>query len=41
MQYVRMAIAYSATHPQDVVAATEDTTARKLREMRYAIQLDS
>ncbi|RKR89546.1 membrane peptidoglycan carboxypeptidase [Micromonospora pisi] len=41
MQYVRQAIAYSATHPQDVVAATEDTTARKLREMRYAIQIDS
>jgi membrane peptidoglycan carboxypeptidase len=41
MQYVRMAIAYSATHPQDVVAATEDTGARKMREMRYAMQLDA
>lgn len=41
MQYVRLAIAYSATHPQDVVAATEDTSARKLREMRYALQLDA
>lgn len=41
MQYVRMAIAYSATHPQDVVAATEDTSARKMREMRYAMQLDA
>ncbi|SDY13340.1 Membrane carboxypeptidase (penicillin-binding protein) [Micromonospora pattaloongensis] len=40
MQYVRLAIAYSATHPEDVVAATEDTSARKLREMRYALQLD-
>ncbi len=40
MQYVRMAISYSATHPADVVAATEDTTARKVREMRYAIQLE-
>lgn len=40
MQYVRLAIAYSATHPQDVVAATEDTSARKLREMRYALQID-
>ncbi|MEV7231621.1 MULTISPECIES: transglycosylase domain-containing protein [Polymorphospora] len=39
MQYVRLAIAYSATHPQDVVAATEDTNARKLREMRYAMQI--
>ncbi|MFC6015520.1 transglycosylase domain-containing protein [Plantactinospora solaniradicis] len=41
MQYVRLTIAYSATHPQDVVAATEDTSARKLREMRYALQLDA
>ncbi|GAA4460895.1 transglycosylase/D,D-transpeptidase PonA2 [Phytohabitans houttuyneae] len=40
MQLVRMLIAYSATHPQDVVAATEDTNARKLREMKYALQLD-
>ncbi|HEY0696526.1 MAG TPA: transglycosylase domain-containing protein, partial [Micromonospora sp.] len=40
MQYVRLAIAYSATHPQDVVAATEDTKARKFREMRYALQID-
>ncbi|MFI5846052.1 transglycosylase domain-containing protein [Catenuloplanes sp. NPDC051500] len=40
MQYVRMAISYSATHPADVVAATEDTTARKVREMRYAMQLE-
>ncbi|MEU5937564.1 transglycosylase domain-containing protein [Micromonospora sp. NPDC047548] len=40
MQYVRLAIAYSATHPADVVAATEDTSARKLREMRFALQMD-
>ncbi|MEV1286063.1 transglycosylase domain-containing protein [Micromonospora sp. NPDC049679] len=40
MQYVRLTIAYSATHPEDVVAATEDTSARKLREMRYALQID-
>ncbi|HEX7744203.1 MAG TPA: transglycosylase domain-containing protein [Micromonosporaceae bacterium] len=40
MQYVRLAIAYSATHPQDVVAATEDTAARKVKEMKYALQLD-
>ncbi|SCL14925.1 Membrane carboxypeptidase (penicillin-binding protein) [Micromonospora rhizosphaerae] len=40
MQYVRLAISYSATHPADVVAATEDTSARKLREMRYALQVD-
>lgn len=40
MQYVRLAISYSATHPADVVAATEDTSARKLREMRYALQIE-
>ncbi|HEX5598194.1 MAG TPA: transglycosylase domain-containing protein [Micromonosporaceae bacterium] len=40
MQYVRQSIAYSATHPQDVVEATEDTSARKLREMRLAMQLE-
>ena len=34
MQYVRQAIAYSADHPAEVVAATEETTARKLREMQ-------
>ncbi|GAB2943154.1 transglycosylase domain-containing protein [Micromonospora polyrhachis] len=39
MQYVRLSIAYSATHPQDVVDATEDTAARKAKEMRYAIQI--
>ncbi|MDG4794407.1 transglycosylase domain-containing protein [Micromonospora sp. WMMD1082] len=40
MQYVRMGIAYSATHPADVIAATEDTSARKLREMNYALQIE-
>ncbi|WP_320067720.1 penicillin-binding protein [Micromonospora sp. RTGN7] len=40
MQYVRLAIAYSATHPADVVAATEDTGARKLKEMKMALQVD-
>ncbi|MDP9798268.1 membrane peptidoglycan carboxypeptidase [Catenuloplanes nepalensis] len=40
MQYVRMAISYSATRPADVVRATEDTSARKLREMRYAMQVE-
>ncbi len=39
MQYVRMSIAYSATHPQDVVAATVDTAGRKAREARQAIQV--
>jgi membrane peptidoglycan carboxypeptidase len=40
MQYVRLAISYSATSPAEVVAATEDTSARKLREARYAMAID-
>ncbi|MDI6099581.1 transglycosylase domain-containing protein [Actinoplanes sp. NEAU-A12] len=40
MQYVRMALAYSATDPQDVVNATKDTAQRKLTEMKYAIQVE-
>ena len=40
MQYVRLAISYSATSPAEVVAATEDTPARKLREARYAMAID-
>src|SRR3954447_7587621 len=39
MQYVRMSISYSATHPIDVVKASEDTAARKAREMRYALKV--
>lgn len=40
MQYVRMAIAYSARTPQEVVDATEDTNARKVREIRYALAVE-
>src|SRR5436305_12607283 len=40
MQYVREAISYSATSPQDVVDATSDTPGRKIREMRYALALE-
>jgi membrane peptidoglycan carboxypeptidase len=40
MQYVRLAISYSARTPQQVVDATEQTPARKLREMRYALALE-
>jgi membrane peptidoglycan carboxypeptidase len=40
MQYVRMALAYSATDPQEVVNATKDTAERKLSEMKYAIQVE-
>jgi membrane peptidoglycan carboxypeptidase len=40
MQYVRMAISYSARTPQQVVDATEDTNNRKLREIRYAMAVE-
>ncbi|MEU4420825.1 transglycosylase domain-containing protein [Actinoplanes sp. NPDC024001] len=40
MQYVRMALAYSATDPQDVVNATKDTAERKIAEMKYALQVE-
>src|SRR5262252_9287418 len=41
MQYVRQAITYSAVNPQDVIAATEKTNARKLREARLALNLET
>src|SRR6266498_1041105 len=40
LQYVRLAISYSARTPQQVIDATEQTPARKLREMKYAIALE-
>ncbi len=40
MQYVRLAIAYSARTSQQVIDATERTPARKLREMKYAMTLE-
>jgi membrane peptidoglycan carboxypeptidase len=40
MQYVRLALEYSASTPQQVVDATADTVGRKLREMRYALALE-
>jgi membrane peptidoglycan carboxypeptidase len=40
MQYVRLATSYSATTPQEVVDATEDSPARKLREAHLAIALE-
>jgi membrane peptidoglycan carboxypeptidase len=40
MQYVRQAIEYSATTPQEVVDATSDTPGRKLREMKIALTLE-
>jgi membrane peptidoglycan carboxypeptidase len=39
-QYVRQAITYSATSPAEVIAATEQTNARKLREAKLALQLE-
>jgi membrane peptidoglycan carboxypeptidase len=40
MQYVRQALAYSARTNEDIVAATEQTPARKLREMKFALSLE-
>jgi membrane peptidoglycan carboxypeptidase len=40
MQYVRMAISYSARTPQEVVDATERTKIRKLREIRLAMAVE-
>jgi membrane peptidoglycan carboxypeptidase len=40
MQYVRMALRDGAKSPKDAIEATEQTTARKLREMRLAIELE-
>ncbi|GAA2378111.1 transglycosylase domain-containing protein [Dactylosporangium salmoneum] len=40
MQYVRQAISYSAQTPQEVVDATDKTPTRKLKEMKYAIDLE-
>ncbi len=40
MQYIRMALTYSATDPKEVVAATADTPTRKITEMKYAMELE-
>jgi membrane peptidoglycan carboxypeptidase len=40
MQYVRLAMSYSAETPQEVVDATADTNTRKIREMRFAMALE-
>jgi membrane peptidoglycan carboxypeptidase len=40
MQYVRMALRDGARTPKEAIEATEQTTARKLREMRLAIELE-
>lgn len=40
MQYVRMALRDGATTPREALDATEQTTARKLREMRLSIELE-
>ena len=41
MQLVRQWLTYSATSPAEVIAATEQTNGRKLREIRLAIALES
>jgi membrane peptidoglycan carboxypeptidase len=40
MQYVRMALRDAAKTPQEALDATEQTTSRKLREMRLALELE-
>src|SRR3954452_4274644 len=40
MQYVRQSIVYSAKTPEEVVAASEKTNTRKVREMKLAIELE-
>jgi Membrane carboxypeptidase (penicillin-binding protein) len=40
MQYVRQALTYGATSPKDVLAATESTPERKIREIRQAVALE-
>jgi membrane peptidoglycan carboxypeptidase len=40
MQYVRLALEYSASTPQQTVDATVDSTGRKVREMRYALAVE-
>jgi len=40
MQYVRMALRDSAEGPTDVIEATEQTSTRKIREIRLALELE-
>jgi membrane peptidoglycan carboxypeptidase len=40
MQYVRQVISYSARTPQQVIDATAKTPARKMREMKLAIEVE-
>ncbi|QSB05575.1 transglycosylase domain-containing protein [Natronoglycomyces albus] len=40
MQYVRNSLIYSASSIDDVIAASEPTMERKIREMRYALALE-
>ncbi|WP_245601648.1 transglycosylase domain-containing protein [Hamadaea tsunoensis] len=40
MQYVRLSITYAATDPNQVLTAAEDTSARKLREVKYALAIE-
>ncbi len=40
MQYVRQALKYTATTPQQLLDATRQDAGRKIREMHYALQLE-
>jgi membrane peptidoglycan carboxypeptidase len=39
-QFVRLALTYFADHPQEIVEATEETNARKIREARLAMAVE-
>jgi membrane peptidoglycan carboxypeptidase len=41
MQYVRQALTYGSSSPEAVIAATEQTNVRKLREIKLALQLET
>ncbi|WP_344081145.1 transglycosylase domain-containing protein [Luedemannella helvata] len=41
MQYVRQALTYFSNSPSAIIAATERTNARKLKEIKYAMTLET
>ncbi|WP_127502695.1 penicillin-binding protein [Actinoplanes solisilvae] len=40
MQWVRMSLVHTATSPQEVVKASEDTNKRKITEIKYAMRVE-
>ncbi|WP_344126522.1 transglycosylase domain-containing protein [Luedemannella flava] len=41
MQYVRQALTYFSDSPSDIIAATERTNLRKMKEIKYALTLET